>query len=107
MYGFYLYLLHDSLHGWNIRSSRKLATIIAIEAIVLEFLLNGSFLLLFGDYFFYYLPGDLWHLTTIQAIPFYFLAGVVITKTVKHFKIFPLFFIAMNTLLIFIFVFFT
>ena len=106
MYGFYLYLLHDSLNGWHIESTRKLAAIISIEAIVLEFIFNGTFLLVFGSYFFYYLPNDLWHLTTVQAIPFYFLAGIAITKTIKQFKSAPLFFILMNVLLASVFIFF-
>ena len=100
LYGFYLYLFHDTLHGWNIHSTRKLALIVSLEAIVLEILYNSSHLLVFGDYIFYYLPSDLWHLTSIQAIPFYFLAGAAIVKTIKRFKADPLFFILMNALLV-------
>lgn len=102
LYGFYLYLLHDSLSSLRIHSARKLAAIVSIEAIVLEFLFNISHLFIFGEYIFYYLPSDLWHFTSIQAIPFYFLAGIVIVKAMKRFKAEPLFFMVMNGLLVFV-----
>ncbi len=98
MYGFYLYLMHDYFTRFHF-STHTLAIIISIEAIILELLINSSYLYFFDDYFFYYLPGELWHLTTIQAIPFYFLAGIVILKTLKRFKADPKFFIAMNIVL--------
>jgi hypothetical protein len=102
MYGFHLYLKHNSLSKYNHRT-RTLALFIAAEAIVLEFLLNISFIYFFGDYYFYYLPGDLWHLTTFQAVPIYFFAGIVMVKTIKHFKVDPRFYIAMNLMLVFVF----
>lgn len=104
MYGFYLYLLHDNLSAHN-HSDTTFAAIISIEAIVLEILINVSHLLIFGGYIFYYLPSDLWHLTSIQAIPFYFLAGLVVTKSIKRLKADPVFFSIMNTLLIFVLIF--
>jgi hypothetical protein len=103
-YGFYLYLLHDNLKSNNY-PVRTLAVIVSIEAIILEFLFNLSHLFIFKDYIFYYLPSDIWHLTSIQAIPFYFLAGFVIIKSIKRFKADPWFFIPMNILLVFTLVF--
>ena len=100
MYGFYLYLLHDHLSGYNIQKSRTLALIVSIEAIVLEILFNFSHLAIFKRYIFYYTPGDLWHLTSLLAIPFYFLAGLAIVKSIKRFKADPSFFIVMNALLV-------
>jgi hypothetical protein len=104
MYGFYLYLLHDNLKSNNY-PVRTLAVIVSIEAIILEFLFNLSHLFIFKDYIFYYLPSDIWHLTSLQAIPFYFLAGFVIIKSIKRFKADPWFFIPMNILLVFTLVF--
>jgi hypothetical protein len=104
MYGFYLYLLHDNLKSNNY-PVRTLAIIVSIEAIILEFLFNLSHLFIFKDYIFYYLPSDIWHLTSLQAIPFYFLAGFVIIKSIKRFKADPWFFIPMNILLVFTLVF--
>ncbi len=101
LYGFYLYLMHDNLEKYEYRT-RTLAAIIAVEAIVLELLMNTSFMLVFGGYFFYYLPNDLWHLTSLQAMPLYFLAGVAIIKTLRRFKKDPKFFIIMNAILVFV-----
>jgi hypothetical protein len=98
MYGFYLYLLHDT---WATRkySTTQLATIISIEAIVLELLINTSHLAIFNEYIFYYLPSDLWHLTSIVAIPFYFLGGYTILKSIQRFQAEPVFFTSMSVLL--------
>jgi hypothetical protein len=103
MYGFYLYLLHDNI-GSRVRSSKALAAVISVEAILLEILLNLSYLVIFGGYIFYYLPSDLWHITSIQAIPFYFLAGLLIVRLVRHAKTDPYFFAATNLILVFTFV---
>jgi hypothetical protein len=104
MYGFYLYLLHDTLNG-RLRSTAAKASVIALEAIVLEILLNVSHLIIFGSYIFYYLPSDLWHVTTIQAVPVYFLAGFFIVRMTRSIKVDPRFFIAVNAVLVGIFVF--
>lgn len=104
MYGFYLYLLHDNLSPKNY-AVLTLAAIISIEAIILEILLNFSHFIIFKDYFFYYLPGDLWHFSTLQAVPFYFLAGLVIIKTLKRFKVDPVFFTCMNIFFVGVFIF--
>jgi hypothetical protein len=45
---------------------------------------------------FYYLPDDLWHLTSIEAIPFYLLLAIVVTGCIKRFRKDPAFFICMN-----------
>lgn len=100
MYGFYLYLLHDHLNKTGQRSTKKLASLIAVEGIALEVLFNISALIFFKQYVFYYLPPDLWHVSSLQAIPFYFLAGVVIVKYTRSFKGDPWFFTIANMLLI-------
>jgi hypothetical protein len=99
MYGFYLYLLHDSL-SVRLHSHRMLAVLISLEAIVLELLLNFSHFLIFHQYIFYYFPAGLWHLSAFQAIPFYFIAGLVIVKSVHGFKSNPWFFSLMNIILV-------
>lgn len=107
LYGFYLYLLHDHLGTYRIHSTKVLAGIISLEAIVLEILFNTSHLLLYHQYIFYYLPHDLWHVTSLQAIPFYFIAGVVITKSIRAFKSSPIFFTMVNIILVTVLVFLT
>jgi hypothetical protein len=100
MYGFHLYLLHDTLNTKCFISPNVLILLFSVEAIILEVFLNISSLVIFKEYVFYYFPNDLWHLTSIQALPAYFLAGVVIVKTLKRFKADPKFFIIMNICLL-------
>jgi hypothetical protein len=98
LYGFHLYLFHENLKGRNIYSEKKMPLIIAVEAITLELLFNISHLWFFGSYIFYYLPNDLWHLTSFVAVPFYFFAGFILIKSLKRFIKDPLFFIIMSYL---------
>lgn len=92
VYGFYLYLLHDHLVSKKGYSDNKLMVMFSVEAMVIEALVNISFLLIFGHYLYFYSPNDLWHFTSIQTFPFYFIAGFLITRTIKRFKQDPVFF---------------
>ena len=93
LYGVHLYLLHDTLSKkWSISRSRYLALIFSIEALIFEALLTISSKFLLGDFMYYYYPGDLWHVSSFQNIPFYFICGVVIIKTMRRFKKDPIFF---------------
>lgn len=108
LYGFHLYLLHGSLAAkWSITRTRHLALIFCLEALLLEALLTLSSRLVFGKYLYYYLPGDLWHVSSLQNIPFYFVCGVIILKTLKRFKSDPLFFSGMSASLTFVLLFLT
>jgi hypothetical protein len=95
MYGFHLYLLHSSF-GRKIRSTWVLAIIISVEALIIEVLFNLTSLTFLGQYIFYYLPNDLWHVTSIQVMPVYFLAGFLIARLTKDERIDPWFFILTN-----------
>ncbi len=106
LYGFYLYLFHSHLASVRPFRNHTLAMIICCEAIILEILLNCSFLYFFKDYYFYYYPSDMWHVTTLQAIPFYYLAGRAFLRCIKNCKRTPWFFIGMNIVLVSILVFF-
>jgi hypothetical protein len=107
MYGFYLYVFHDLLKGRRSKLSKKyLFIVVGTEAILLEVAINIMYLAFFGDYIFYYLPNDLWHLTSIQAIPFYFVLGTVISRCIKRFRVDTRFFIIMNICLLGVMVFF-
>lgn len=97
MVGFHVYLLHKTLASKGIRSLNKLALIFSIEAIILDGLVNLSYLLVFGDYIYYYLPGDLFHLTSFQTLPFYLLAGYVAVLMYELFESKPKHFIAFCT----------
>lgn len=106
-YGMYLYFLHQKIEinhtekGYYI----KPALFMAFDAITLEFLVNITSIFLLHTLIFYYFPSDVAHLTTIAAIPFYFLAGIIITRTIKRFRVDPVFFGTMSLLIAFVFVF--
>lgn len=99
-YGFHVYLLHEKLNSYNFKNKDiVLATFVAFDAMILEVLLNISSILLFGKYVFFYFPPDIYHLTTLVVIPFYFLGGLVIVKTLKRFLKDPIFFGVMSFLI--------
>jgi hypothetical protein len=90
-YGVHLYFTRQTLinklpNGLN--NSAGIAIIIGFEApFICEVLGNLLFLNLLGDYYAYYLPGDVWHLTSFQVVPIYMLclfAGLIILKTVEN-----------------------
>ena len=83
MVGFQMYLLHDTLKTKKITSLPVLAAIFCIEAILLEALVNLSFLASFGQYIYYYLPPDLWHVTSLQVLPLYLVSGFISVFVLK------------------------
>lgn len=101
IYGFHLYLLHGSLRArWFITKTRHLVVIFAFEALILESLLTLSAKLFFGRYLYYYLPGDLWHVTSVQNFPFYFVCGLVLFKTFQKFSVSPKYFSLLSAFLL-------
>jgi hypothetical protein len=103
LYGLHLYLLHDSLQSrWSITKTKHLVIIFALEALVLESLLTLSARFVFGKFLYYYLPGDLWHVTSVQNFPFYFICGLVLFKTLDEFKKSPRYFSMLSTFLLFV-----
>jgi hypothetical protein len=107
IYGFYLYLLADTIKDNERMRGVRLALLLSLETILLEAIVNLTYLLLFGRYLFYYYPADLWHFTSIQTIPFYFLTGFVIMGSMKRFKPDPVFFTLMCVAIMVVFVFLT
>jgi hypothetical protein len=106
LYGFHLYLLHGSLNSkWSIYKTKHLVLLFGFEALVIESLLTISARLLLGDFMYYYTPGDLWHVTSIQNLPFYLICGVIVLKTLKRFKKDPVFLSLMSAFLLFTVVF--
>lgn len=75
--GLHLYLLHGTLQKKGITSVHQLAFIFCGEAILLEALVNLSYRMVFNDFIYYYLPPDLGHITSIQTLPLYLLAGYI------------------------------
>lgn len=90
--GAYLYYLHESVRLFSNKSKRFQATYRTVETIVAEAALNISFLILSGGLIFYYLPGDLWHVTSLQTLPFYFILSLLVMKSINRLKKDPVFY---------------
>lgn len=93
VYGFHIYLFHDTLRAkWSVTRTRHLALILSIEALILESALTLSAIPLLGNLMYYYYPADLWHVTSIQNMPFYFIFGAFVSKAMQRFRASPGFF---------------
>jgi hypothetical protein len=91
VYGYYFHLLHQVLRVWRIRIRPHWLQGLAagIDGPLLEFLANGFFLLCYGTFYFYYLPGDLHHYTSLQVVPLYMIMGVVLAQVLAYFAARP------------------
>ena len=105
--GAYLYYIHEILRAFSSMSKWFQATSRMFETILVESLLNISFLLISGSLIFYYLPADLFHITSLQTLPFYFILGIVVMKSIKRLKADPLFYSAMCLFMMFVVVYLT
>lgn len=81
VYGYYIYFLHQVLQARRITIRPNWLKGIAsgIDGPLLEILANGFFLLFYGTFYFYYLPGDLRHYTSVQVVPLYMVMGIILT----------------------------
>lgn len=74
-YGVHLYFVDQTLDRWFAHRPRQRlfkACIVGIEApLIWEVCGNALFLGLLGDYYAYYLPGELAHFTSVRVIPVY------------------------------------
>lgn len=66
--------------------------VLALDTLFVEITLNGLFLLLFKNYVFYYHPGDLWHLSSVQTLPFYLIAAIVTVRAIRYSALHPRFY---------------
>lgn len=80
-YGFHFYLFNKALKKRNRQVNNLFlhGCITGIDGPLLEILGNGLYLLVFGGYVFYYFPGEIGHLTSLYVIPYYAMAGIVLT----------------------------
>lgn len=88
VYGYYIYFLHHILHEKKIviRPNWLQGIAAGIDGPLLEILANGFFLLFYGTFYFYYLPGDLRHYTSIQVVPLYMIMGIVLSLILGYLK---------------------
>ncbi len=92
LYGLHFYLYDILEKSWKLPPFWKNTAYIlklALSGPLLEFLLNMVCQLTFNRYYFYYYPDDLFHYTSIQVIPYYFVASYAFAKTIKYIENFP------------------
>ena len=86
VYGYYWYFLHRVLQAYRVRIRRTWLKGLSsgFDGPLLEILANGFFLLFYGTFYFYYLPGDLRHFTSIQVVPLYMLMGICLSLVIDY-----------------------
>jgi hypothetical protein len=70
----------------RIKDKVRRYTVMAIDILALELLVNATFLLLAGQLIFYYTPGELGHFASLQMLPIYILASVVAVHALRIMK---------------------
>lgn len=87
-YGFYLYIVYQVLvsKGVLLRPRWVHGLLSGIDGPLLEILANGFFLLFYGTFYFYYLPDDMRHYSSIQVIPVYMFVGVVLSLVLDYLR---------------------
>jgi hypothetical protein len=93
--GVYLYLIHEHVRLFSRKSMYIQAVARMLETIFVEAALNVSFWIISGGLIFYYLPADLWHATSLQTLPFYFILGLIVMKSMKRLRKNPVFYSAL------------
>jgi hypothetical protein len=88
VYGYYWYFLHEVLQARRVRIRRPwLKGLTAgLDGPLLEILANGFFLLFYRTFYFYYLPGDLRHYTSVQVVPLYMMMGIGLSLVIEFLK---------------------
>jgi MFS family permease len=88
VYGYYCYVLHHILHARqiSIRPAWLKGLVSGFDGPLLEILANGFFLLFYGTFYFYYLPDDMRHFTSIQVVPLYMVMGVILTLVLDYLR---------------------
>ena len=74
LFGWHVYLSEKALALWNPRPALRRSALFLKHASggpLLEIVANLAVLLVMGRYYFYYFPDDLWHLTSVQVVPYY------------------------------------
>jgi hypothetical protein len=87
LYGWHVYLGEQALARWNPSAGLRRAVLLLKHASagpLLEIIANLGMLAILGRYYFYYLPGDLWHLTSIQVVPYYFVLSLLFSAFIAR-----------------------
>lgn len=106
LFGYHLYYVHKKIQSYQFKYEASIfAFVVSVDALLLEAFANISSNIFLDTFIFYYLPGDLGHLTTLRVYPFYLLGGAILNETFKRFEKDPLFFGNLSFVIAFIFVF--
>ncbi len=87
LYGLHFYLYDILEKNWKLAPVLKNVLYIiklAVSGPLLEFILNAVCQLAFNRYYFYYFPDDLLHYTSIQVVPYYFIASYGFALLIKY-----------------------
>jgi hypothetical protein len=102
--GAYLYCIHEHVRLFSQKSKWLQAFGRMLETIIVEAALNVCFWIISGGLIFYYLPADLFHVTSLQTLPFYFILGLIVMKSMKRLRKDPVFYSALFGFLAFVIV---
>jgi hypothetical protein len=106
LYGYHLYFVRKKLQSYHFHYEAAIfALVLSVDALLLEIFVNLSSNVFLDTFIFYYLPGDIGHLTTVYVFPFYLLGGAILTGMSKRFFSDPMFFGTLSYSIAFIFVF--
>lgn len=106
LYGYHLYFVHKKIRSFELKYEEYIfAFLLSVDALLLEMFVNVSSNFFLDTFVFYYIPGDIGHLTTIFVFPFYLLGGAILTGMFKRFLNDPMFFGTLSYSIAFIFVF--
>lgn len=86
VYGYYWYCLTQVLRARDLqfRKTWMKGITSGIDGPLLEILANGFFLLFFETFYFYYLPDDLRHYTSVQVVPLYMIMGICLALIIEY-----------------------
>ena len=106
LYGYHLYFVQKKIQSFKAKYEEYIfALVISVEALLLEIFVNVSSNFFLNTFIFYYIPGDMGHMTTAFVFPVYILGGAILIETFKRFLKDPVFFGTLSFSVAFIFVF--
>jgi len=106
LYGYHLYFVQKKIQSLKVKHEEYIfALVISVEALLLEIFVNISSHFFLNTFIFYYIPGDMGHMTTVFVFPVYILGGAILIETFKRFLKDPVFFgnLSYSIALIFVF----
>lgn len=100
------YFLYIRFYAHSKLSLWILAMFVAAEMLAVEFAMNALYHAATSGYIFYYYPADLFHLASVQTLPFYYLVGVALFISMKRFQRDPIFFSILSVAFMLVLVYF-